>query len=163
MFVATAGAFCLWLAPRARHSAVSPIASVSAVSAPARASSDALPPPELDLPASRLYERFDGAESSLRSLGCRRLMFWRIADAAADLEVLAFETPEGAAQALARDAGLDRTAGPGEEAWTNGQALYFRRGSIFVRIIADDAAHGDALLARARRLDRALVAGELRP
>ena len=122
------------------------------------------PPPRADYPADRLYERVDGAAELLRAAGCRRLLYWRIEHPPADLEVLAFATAEGARTMLARDAGADRTPGaPGDEGWASPQAVYFRHGAIFVRLIADEAAPVGSLLDEARRVERALGSGDLKP
>lgn len=164
LLIGAIAAVLCWLTRRSpgpvRESAVS--AATAASGAGERRGG--LPPPEIDLPPTRFYERVDGAEVALRALGCRRLMVWHLADVPADLEVLAFETEQGATSAFVRDVGADRMAGgPGDEAWTNGQALYLRRGSIVVRLIADEAGHGEVLVARAKQIDRALLTGELRP
>ena len=143
--------------------AVSPTTAATAPAAsdsPARAS---YPPPEADYPAERLHERVDGAAELLRSSGCYRLLYWRLTEPAADLEVLGFDKPAGATEMLDRDSGKERTAGtPGDEGWANAQVVYFRRGAIYVRLIADQAAAPGVLLEQARRLDRALAAGEVK-
>ena len=118
----------------------------------------------LDLPASRLHERVDGAEPVMRAAGCRRLMYWRIEQPPADLELLAFSSADGAAQWLGRDAATDRTAGvPGDEGWMNTQVLYFRKGALYVRLIADQPVTSEALLAQGKKIERALDRGELKP
>ena len=144
---------------------VTPIpASVPAPAAASSQAAGAFPPPSLDLSPDRFYERVDGAESVLRSLGCRRMMVWRLDNPPADLEVLAFGTADGAARALARDAGPDRTPGvPGDEGWANGQVVYFRWGTVLVRLITDAPGDPTALLTEARRVDDALTNREIRP
>ena len=114
------------------------------------------PPPEADLPADRLEDRVDGAAEYLRQHGCRRLLAWRLSDPPADLELLVFGDAQGAKTVLARDAGPDRTPGPGDEASVADQSILFRRGSIYVRLIADPASQGLALPAVAARVDEAL-------
>ncbi len=119
-------------------------------------------PPELDLPAERLHEHVDGAEPWLQSIGCRRLLFWRLANPSVELEILVFSTEAGAKQALDKDTGGDRRqALPGNEGWSNGQVVYFRRGTRYCRLIADRPPPVSGLLEHAERVDRALVAGEL--
>ena len=132
-------------------------AATAAVPDPAAA--PGFPRPEADLPQDRLEERVDGAAAYLTSIGCRRLVYWRLPSPAADLELLLFETPAGAAKALARDAGPDRTAGPGNEAQVAAQSIYFRRGPAYVRLLADPdvpAAPG-ALAPIAAKLDAYLA------
>jgi hypothetical protein len=119
-------------------------------------------PPELDLPAERLHEHVDGAEPWLQSIGCRRLLFWRLTNPEVELEILVFGTEAGAKQALDKDAGNERgQASPGDEGWTNGQVVYFRRGTRYCRLIADRSPPVNGLMEHARRVDRAIVAGEL--
>lgn len=120
-----------------------------------------LPPPQADLPAARLEERVDGAAEALRAQGCRRLLYWRFADPPADLELLEFRTAEGAGTALTREAGPERTSGPGDEAQASAQAVYFRRGPFFVRLFLDPgaAASPDVLARKASEVDRALRQG----
>jgi hypothetical protein len=131
---------------------------------PADAPAGSYPPPQIDLPPSRLHERVDGAEPLLQSLGCRRLLYWRIAEPPADLEVLAFEKVDGARQALDRDAGSERTAGvPGDEGWANAQCVCFRHDTTYVRLIADAAVSGEGLLEQARRVEEAIAGGQIRP
>ena len=120
------------------------------------------PDPEQDLPADRLYERVDGAAETLRRSGCRRLLFWNLDQPAAELEVLAFDDPQGASETLSRDAGDERTPGPGDESSVGSNAVFFRRGSHYVRVLANplEAVSPEELLALAGRVDRALVAQE---
>ncbi|MBI4704562.1 MAG: hypothetical protein HY744_25950 [Deltaproteobacteria bacterium] len=134
-------------------------------SAPASAARTAgYPAPQADYPAERLHERVDGAAELLLRTGCRRLLYWRAEQPPADIEVLAFAGLGGARLALERDAGTERTpGGPGDEGWASAQAVFFRRGAAYVRLIADTPAPAGTLLAAARRLDRALGAGEIRP
>ena len=121
-----------------------------------------LGPPELDLPADRLDEHVNGAAPWLQSIGCRRLLFWRVAQPPAELEVFVFSTDAGAQQALDKDSGGDRTrAVPGDEGWTNHQVVYFRRGTVYCRLIAESAVPNNGLTDFARRIDRAIVAREL--
>jgi hypothetical protein len=117
-----------------------------------------LPQHLVDLPADRLEERVDGAADALRSEGCRRLVAWRFEAPPADAEALFFATAEGARAVLEREAGRERTPGPGDEAQVSPQAIYFRRGTVLVRVFLDPGASPppDALLARARAVDRAL-------
>lgn len=119
------------------------------------------PAPEADLPADKLDDRVDGAAEALRAQGCRRLLYWRLVDPPADLEVLVFRTPQGARTTMERDAGRDRTAGPGDEAQASDQAVYFRRGPVFVRLLLDPAASASAetLTRKAGDVDRALRQG----
>ena len=120
-----------------------------------------LPAPESDLPADRLDERVDGAADYFRGLGCVRLLAWRLASPPADLELLVFDKSDGAAAALARDAGQGRDAGPGNEASVSEQAILFRRGPVYARLLADPDAPAEPgqLKAVAVRLDRALQDG----
>jgi hypothetical protein len=122
------------------------------------------PAPQADFPADRLDERVDGAAELLRKAGCRRLLFWRLESPPADLELYAFSDARAAQQALERDAGSDRSpGGPGDEGWAGPQCVFFRRGTSYVRLIADQVMTTEALVAQAERLDRALVRAELRP
>jgi hypothetical protein len=120
-----------------------------------------LPQHRADLPADRLEERVDGAADALRADGCRRLIYWRFEAPPADGEALVFRTADGARAVLAREAGPDRTPGPGDEAQVSPQAVYFRRGSVLVRVFLDPGATPppDALVARAGEIDRALQQG----
>jgi hypothetical protein len=112
--------------------------------------------PDLDLPASRLHERVDGAEPLLQELGCQRLRVYRVGPPPADLEILDFASVDGARKALARDAGPDRTPGlPGDEGWTSSTVLFFRRGTSYVRLVADQPAPAGALIAQALKIDQA--------
>ena len=120
-----------------------------------------LPQHRADLPAERLEEQVDGAADALRASGCRRLVAWRFERPPADAEALFFGTVEGARAVLEREAGPERTPGPGDEAQVSAQAVYFRRGTALVRVFLDPGAsppEGD-LVARAREIDRALQAG----
>ena len=151
-----------------RRSATSPASTLArrppaAPSASTKFGEDApFATPELDLPAERLHEHVDGAEPWLQSIGCRRLLFWRLTSHEAELEILVFGTEAGAKQALDKDSGSERgQASPGDEGWTNGQVVYFRRGTFYCRLIADHPPPGNGLMQQARRVDRAFVAGEL--
>jgi hypothetical protein len=120
--------------------------------------------PRLDLPAERLAERVDGAEVKLRGLGCRRLRLWRLGVPPADLELLTFANEQGAIKLLAEDAGADRTPNaPGDEGWVGTNALYFRRGALLARLIADGRESASTLIAPARALDQAIAKGEVAP
>jgi hypothetical protein len=151
-----------------RRSATSP-ASTLVKWPPAAASSSTtsgvgtlFAPPELDLPAERLHEHVDGAEPWLQSIGCRRLLFWRLTNPEAELEILVFSTEAGAKQALDKDASNERgNASPGDEGWTNGQVVYFRRGTVYCRLITDHPPPVNGLMEHAKRVDRAIVVGEL--
>ena len=119
--------------------------------------------PDIVLPADRLHERVDGAATLLQTLGCHKLSYWRVETPPADLEVLEFDSPAGARAALDRDSGGDRTAeGPGEERWGNEQCVFFCRGGVYVRLIADDLEHSAALRRLSEQIDRAIVAGSHR-
>ncbi len=117
------------------------------------------PAPEADLGADRLEEQVDGGAEYLRAQGCRRLLYWRLAAPQTDLEILVFDEPAGAAAVMARDAGPERQAGPGDEAQVSPQAIFFRRGRNLVRLLADPGATSDApsLARRAAEVDRALA------
>ena len=119
------------------------------------------PVPEADLSADKLEDRVDGAAEALRAQGCRRLLYWRLADPPADLEVLVFRTAEGAGTTMEREAGPGRTAGPGEEAQASDQVVYFRRGPFFVRLLLDPAASvsAETLTRKAGEVDQALRHG----
>jgi hypothetical protein len=120
--------------------------------------------PSLDLPAERLFERVDGAEVKLRGLGCRRLRLWRLRAPLADLELLSFADEQGAKKMLAEDAGADRTPDlPGDEGWIGTNVLYFRRGALLGRLIADGQESASSLLTPARALEQALAKGEVVP
>lgn len=117
-----------------------------------------LPAPQADLLADRLEDRVDGAAEYLRAQGCRRLLYWRLQGAAADLELLVFATEAGARTTLLRDAGPERTPGPGDEAQASAQAVYFRRGAVLVRLIVDPGREaGAAVQQHARQVDEALL------
>ena len=162
--VAGLAAWIFWPAPPpAPPTAVASSGAKVTLPGPA-ASASAFPPPRLDLPASRLHQHVDGAEPVLQKMGCRRLLVWRIEAPPADLEVMAFDTEKGARSALERDAGSDRNPGvPGDEGWQSSQCVYFRHGTAYVRLIADQPAAASALLQVARRVERALSSGEIRP
>ena len=121
------------------------------------------PAPEGDYPADRLFERVDGAADALIAAGCERLLFWRMGDPAAEMELLIFDRAEGAARILAKDAGPGRDPGPGEEASVTDQSVFFRRGRFYVRILGDPAANPGRgrLLDLAGRADRGLPASEI--
>jgi hypothetical protein len=117
-----------------------------------------LPQHRADLPAERLEEHVDGAAEALRASGCRRLVAWRFEKPPADAEALFFATAEGARAVLEREAGAERTPGPGDEAQVSAQAVYFRRGALLVRVFLDPgvtAGAGD-LVARAQEIDQAI-------
>jgi hypothetical protein len=117
-------------------------------------------PPDADLPGDRLEERVDGGAEALRKDGCRRLLHWRFETPPADAEALVFATVDGARTVLAREAGGQRTAGPGDEAQLSPQSAYFRRGAIYVRIFLDPGApESPELRKRAEEIDRVLAAG----
>jgi hypothetical protein len=120
-----------------------------------------LPRSLADLPSDRLEERVDGAADALRADGCRRLVHWRFERPPADAEALVFRTADGARAVLAREAGPGRTPGPGDEAQVSDQAVYFRRGTVLVRVFLDPgtAAPPGELVARAVEIDRAVQAG----
>lgn len=119
----------------------------------------ALPTP-IDLPAERLEERVDGAADALRAAGCERLRYWRLAAPAADAEALFFRSVDGARGVLEREAGRERTAGPGDEAQVSPQSIYFRRGAVLVRVFLDPGTSAPAeLLRAAQRLDGQLPHG----
>ncbi len=121
------------------------------------------PPPEGDYPADRLFEKVNGAADALIAAGCGRLLFWRMEDPAAEMELLIFDQASGAAGVLARDAGPGRDPGPGEEASVTDQSVFFRRGRFYVRILGDPAANPgrERLLDLAGRADRGLPASEI--
>jgi hypothetical protein len=142
------------------YGATHPVAGGSAAGSPAGVL-PGLPAPQADLPPDRLEDRVDGAADALRADGCRRLLHWRFEAPPADAEVLVFRTAEGARTVLAREAGPQRTPGPGDEAQTSAQAVYFRRGPVLVRLFLDPGADAPAggLLRRAEEIDRALSSG----
>jgi len=119
------------------------------------------PLPSADLPADRLEEQVDGAADALRADGCRRLLYWRFEDPSAEAEVLVFHSEDGARATMEKEAGPERTEGPGEEAQVAAQFAYFRRGNVFVRLFGDPGAAGpdDALARRTAEIDDALARG----
>jgi hypothetical protein len=120
------------------------------------------PAPDVDLPANRLHERVDGAEIWLKSIGCNRLLAWRVSDLDLEIEVLVFETVDGARQALDKDSGNSRSKGlPGDEGWANAQVVYFRRGKQYCRVIADNREHAHAISTEAQRFDHLMSNGSL--
>ena len=122
------------------------------------------PPPEADLPADRLHEHVDGAEPVLQAMGCRRLLFWHLSNPSVDLEIMVFNTEAGAGTALDKDSGSARTSGaPGDEGWTNQQVVYFRHGTSYCRLIADQLPPVVGLSEQAFRVEKALASGEIRP
>lgn len=137
--------------PRARQPASTGLASVW----------PGLPRPLADLPSDRLEERVNGAADALRADGCRRLVVWRFERPPADAEALVFRSVDGARAVLAREAGPERTPGPGDEAQVSEQAVYFRRGPVLVRVFLDPGASPPPgeLLARSGEIDRALREG----
>jgi hypothetical protein len=120
-----------------------------------------LPQHRADLPADRLEERVDGGADALRARGCRRLVYWRFERPPADAEALFFATVGDASDALEDEAGPERTSGPGEEAQASPQAVYFRRGTVLVRVFLDPGAAPapGELVTRAEEIDRALQRG----
>jgi len=68
---------------------------------------------------------------------------------------------EGARAVLEREAGPERAPGPGDEAQVSDQAVYFRRGTVLVRVFLDPGATPPPgeLVARAAEIDRALREG----
>ena len=123
-----------------------------------------LPQHRADLPAERLEERVDGAADALRASGCRRLVAWRFERPPADAEALFFGAADSAHAVLEREAGPERTPGPGDEAQVSDQAVYFRRGMVLVRVFLDPGATPPpgGLVARAEEIDRALQRGGAR-
>ena len=144
---------------RGGRTAADPAIAAPAGSTGALAAVPGFPAPEVDLNKDHLEDRVDGAAEYLRGLGCTRLVYWRLTQPPADLELLVFGSPGAAAQALVHDAGAERTPGPGEEAQVSSQAVFFRRGPYFVRVFADPTAPADAaaLVRRATDLDRVLA------
>ena len=157
---------------RAKSQPISATTASTSASAPVHADTPAkatsqspaqFPRPELDLPADRLHEHVDGAEPALQALGCRRLLFWHLTNPSVDLEVLVFNTESGARAALDKDSGSARTNDtPGDEGWTNQQVVYFRRGTAYCRLIADQPPPVPGLAHQARRVDAALKSGQIR-
>ena len=149
-------AFTGWLI----HGALDPQAAQPAPVGPAGVW-PGLPSPDADLPADRLEERVDGGADALRKDGCSRLVYWRFERPPADAEALFFASPDGARAVLEREAGAERTPGPGDEAQVSPQAVYFRRGAVFVRVFLDPGASPPPgeLLGRAGEIDRALREG----
>ncbi len=129
--------------------------------APPASALPGLPSPQADLPADRLHERVDGAEDYLRGQGCVRMLAWDLEDPKGSLDVFLFSSPDGAGRVLAHDAGPERTPGPGDEASADTQGVLFRRGKVYVKLIADpDAGVPPArLLEEAARVDRAILDG----
>lgn len=167
-------AILAWLISGALHRSFDPVAARSAgpredaslhhpVTGTGEPVVQGLPSPEQDLPPERLFERVNGAADALVAAGCGRLLYWRIDDPPAELEVLLFDRAEGAARTLARDAGTERHPGPGEEASVGGQSIFFRRGRLYARLYGDpdSPAAASALLALAHRVDRALQSARL--
>lgn len=145
--------------PAPAPAAAAPTARPAPAASPGPA---ALPPSDADLPPDRMAERINGAAGYYIGLGCRRLLYWRIEQPGADLELFLFDGPEGARTAFERDAGPGRTEGPGDEAQVTDQSILFRRGTGYVRLFADPGGRAAAFLERARALDAALAAGSLR-
>ncbi len=142
------------------HGLVAPPPAREGTAPAGAASRFAALPPETDLPADRLEERVDGGAEALRADGCRRLLYWRFETPPADAEALVFATEDGAKTVLAREAGDERTAGPGDEAQVSAQTTYFRRGRFYVRIFLDPGApESPELRKRAEEIDRVLSAG----
>jgi hypothetical protein len=97
-------------------------------------------------------------------MGCRRLLFWRLFNPSVELELMVFSTESGARTALDKDSGSARTPNlPGEEGWSNQQVVYFRRGTVYCRLIAADVPPVTGLFEQALRVDKALLSGEIRP
>jgi hypothetical protein len=155
-------ALTAWIA----HGLVAPAPAREGSRAPAAAAAPAATPawgslpPDADLPADRLEERVDGGAEALRADGCRRLLHWRFEAPPADAEALVFGSADGAKAVLAREAGSQRTPGPGDEAQLSPQSAYFRRGAVYVRIFLDPGApESPELGKRAEEIDRVLAAG----
>jgi hypothetical protein len=74
------------------------------------------------------------------------------------MEILVFDGDAGAARVLERDAGPGRQPGPGDEASVGDQAVFFRRGRYYGRVLGDPqaAAAPERLLDLARRLDASI-------
>jgi hypothetical protein len=155
-----------WLATGGLSRSFGPASAASGIEGPDGAPETfrltGFPEPEQDLPADRLHERVNGAAETLRRSGCQRLLFWKLDQPGAELEVLEFDDPQGASETLARDAGRERTPGPGEESSVGDNAIFFRRGSHYVRVFADPLApvSQEDLLAVAGRVDLAIVGQE---
>lgn len=117
-----------------------------------------LPPRPEDYGPDTFFERVDGADEYLISKGCRRILVYVFDDPPAELELLVFETADGASEVLARDAGPERHEGPGEEASVSDEAVFFRRGDLYGRLYAMGEAlpRPGALAALARSVDEAL-------
>jgi hypothetical protein len=118
-----------------------------------------LPAPHVDLSEERLEEQVNGAADALRADGCRRLLYWRFEDPPSDAELLVFRTAENAQAVMEKEAGPERTPGPGDAAQVTEQSVYFRRGSVFVRLFLDPGAEPHGLVERATEIDRALAIG----
>jgi hypothetical protein len=130
---------------------------------PAAAASFAAPPAGLpsdpeDYGPDTFFERVNGADEYLISKGCRRILVWVFDDPDSELELLVFETADGASEVLARDAGPERHEGPGEEASISDDAVFFRRGELYGRLYAmgDALPKPGALAALALRIDESL-------
>jgi hypothetical protein len=115
--------------------------------------------PEADLPEERLEEHVNGAADALRAAGCRRLVYWRFENSSADAELLVFRTAAEARTLMEKEAGPERTPGPGDEARVTEQFVYFRRGMVLVRLFLDPGAEPSGLVERATEIDRALANG----
>jgi hypothetical protein len=147
--------------PRSESSMM--IGSAGSIAQP-HSGSNQFPSPELDLPAERLHEHVDGAEPALKALGCRRLLFWRLSNPSVELEIFVFNTESGARAALDKDSGAARSKDvPGDEGWTNQQVVYFRRGTAYCRLIADQPPPVAGLSGQANRVNKALDSGAIRP
>jgi len=114
-----------------------------------------LPLPLEDYLPARLHERVNGAADALIADGCGRLLFWRMEEPPAEIELLIFDSAEGAGRALARELGPDRTPGPGDEAWAGEEAVFFRRGPYYARLLPEAGTKpgAAALLALAETVD----------
>lgn len=115
-----------------------------------------------DLPPERFHEQVNGAAEFLIGIGATRLVAWRVAGPPeTTLELLEFRDEAGSRRALEQDAGADRTPGPGDEAWSGSDAVFFRRGPRYVRLSAPGATGPDTearLAALAARIDERLRA-----
>jgi hypothetical protein len=165
LMVAPLGAIIAWLVAGGMSRSFGPDLPPAPAAPGAISPVNGFPPPSGDFPAARLYERVDGAADGLRAAGCRRLLFWPMDDPVAEVELLIFDAAEGAARVMAREAGPERTSGPGDEASIADQSVYFRRGRLYVRILADPSAGTgrEPLLRLAERFDRALRSSDPQP